>query len=179
MVYMGTTQYPISGGFGNNFTYKGFNLAVNMIFNLGAVMMRDLNTFYTGRMATSTGLNSQNLPVYFLDRWKKPGDEAYTNIPAYLPTRQLNNRRGTYYYNQADINVISASYIRLRDVTLSYSLQPAVLRKLRVQGASVFVQTNNYLLWTANHVGIDPEYTRTLGAVRDGHGYSMGLNFSF
>jgi TonB-linked SusC/RagA family outer membrane protein len=178
MVYMGTTQYPISGGFGNNFTYKGFNLAVNMIFNLGAVMMRDLNTFYTDRIR-ATGLNGYNLPVYFLDRWKKPGDEAYTNIPAYLPTRQLNNRRGTYYYNQADINVISASYIRLRDVTLSYSLQPAVLRKLRVQGASVFVQTNNYLLWTANHVGIDPEYTRSPSAVRDGHGYSMGLNFSF
>ena len=180
MVYMGTTQPPISGGFSNNFGYKGFTLAVNTIFNLGAVMLRDLNTFFTDRMAArSTSLNNQNLPVYFLDRWKKPGDEAYTNIPVYLPTSQLNNRRNTSYYTQADINVVSASYFRLRDVTLSYSLQPSVLKKLRVQGASVFVQTSNYLLWTANHVGIDPEYTRATTAVRDGHGYSMGLNFSF
>lgn len=178
-VYMGTTQPPVSGGFSNTFGYKGFSLTMNMIYNMGAVMRRDLNTLYTGRMAYSTNFSGLNIPQYFQDRWKKPGDEAITNIPAYLPNRTQDRRRNVNYYTLGDVNVVSASYIRLRDVTLTYDLQPAVLKRLRMQRASVFIQTSNYLLWTANHVGIDPEYPRSVLTSRDGHGYSMGLNLSF
>ena len=178
-VYMGTTQPPISGGLSNTFGYKGFSLALNMVYNMGAVMRRDLNTLYTGRMAFSTNFSGLNYPEYFLNRWKQPGDEAFTNIPAYQPNRTINQRRNINYYTQGDVNVVSASYIRLRDVTLTYDLQPAVLKRLRLQRAGVFIQTSNYLLWTANHFGIDPEYTRSVSSTRDGHSYSLGLNLSF
>ncbi len=178
--YMGTTRPPVFGGMTNTFSYKGFSLSMNAVYSMGAVMRRDVDGFFSGRLSTSTSLSSPNIQNYFLNRWKKPGDEAVTNIPSYVANGSTNfNRRSTAYYTSADINVISSSFIKLRDVTLSYNLPGSAARYLRIQRANFFVQTNNYLLWTKNKVGIDPESVRGPGAAKPGHGYSFGMNLTF
>jgi hypothetical protein len=57
---------------------------------------------------------------------------------------------------QSDYNVTDASYIKLRNVSLSYSLPAARAAKYKIGGASVFLRTQN-LLTITNYKGSDPE----------------------
>lgn len=176
VLYMGTTQPRFTGGFTNTVGYKGFSLMTNIVFNAGAKMRRPVNSFYTGLLASRQGFQNANYNAWFVDRWKQPGDEARTNIPSYVSNEYLSwTRRDVSYYTNGDLNVISAAYVKLRDVSLSYSFGANALKALNMQSMSVFVQTNNFLLWTDNGEKIDPD--RQTGAGR--HGYALGVNLSF
>lgn len=184
LVYMGTQQPKFNGGFSNTFRYQSFSLTANMVFNLGAVMRRDVNTFYTGRAAVDASGFGGNINEDFANRWKQPGDEAFTDIPSYVANQGISlNRRNTDYYRLADINVISASYIKLRDITLAYELSPKLLRAIHLDAARIYAQSGNFLIWKANKYGIDPEYqTYNLGARNlpaFSHPFTLGLNVSF
>lgn len=178
MVYMGSATPKVNGGISNTFTYKQFTLTLSMVYSLGGVMRRDVNQYYTDLLGAS------NYSADFVNRWKKPGDEQFTNIPSYTPDIDYNyTTRNTNFYTQADINVVSASYLKLRDATLNYSLPSSVLSWLKVQGAGVRVQVNNVMLWKNNKYGIDPEYytLRTgLRGMRVGeHAIAIGANINF
>ncbi|HWK02475.1 MAG TPA: SusC/RagA family TonB-linked outer membrane protein [Puia sp.] len=181
--YTGTVQPVLNGGFSNTVRYKAFSLSVNVIYSLGNVMRRDVNTFYQGRIATSPSFSSGNVHADFANRWKKPGDEAFTNIPSHVATLADNSRRNLDYYKLGDINVVNASYIKVRDITLSYNVQPALLKLLKVERINVFAQTTNFMVWKANHYGIDPEYQDMVGGTRSippyTHSFSLGANITF
>ncbi|EDM36497.1 hypothetical protein PBAL39_24555, partial [Pedobacter sp. BAL39] len=69
------------------------------------------------------------------------------------------------------------TYIKLRDITLSYSLPGLVANKVNAQAISFRVQLNNLLLWTANEEGMDPEFT---GFTRNAQGtVSLGAHINF
>ncbi|WP_212005196.1 SusC/RagA family TonB-linked outer membrane protein [Chitinophaga sp. HK235] len=158
LVYKGVSQPKFSGGLTNTFSYKGISLSANLIYSLGHVMRRVVSFKSSGRLSDRAYFEG-NLRTDFLDRWKKPGDEAFTNVPSYVSSPAIDfTRRNMDYFNYADINVVSASYIKLRDISLSYELQPALVKCLRLQRASVFAQAGNFMIWKANHYGIDPEY---------------------
>jgi len=176
--YMGTTQPPVFGGISNVFGYKGFSLSLNMVYNFGAVMRRPVNDLYSGRLAPYVNWSGGNVRTWFLDRWQKPGDEANTNIPSFVADPTVNyTRRNTAYYISGDLNVVSASYIKMRDVTLSYELDNRVLQFLRLQRASIFTQASNFLVWSANPDHFDPEFGGNLPPFK--HAYSLGLSLSF
>ncbi|WP_158288387.1 SusC/RagA family TonB-linked outer membrane protein [Mucilaginibacter psychrotolerans] len=183
LVYMGTRTPKYNGGLTNTFLYKGLALTANMIYNFGAVMRRDVNQFYSGRLTGSAGGYYGNINPEFLDRWQKPGDELLTNIPSYVADPSENFRRNTQYYTLADINVVNASYIKLREITLSYNIPEATLRYLKISSASLFIQTGNYMIWKANKFDIDPEFQdfrnggRGLPAYK--HSFSIGANITF
>jgi len=166
--YMGTTQPPVSGGLSNNFSYKSFGLNINTIFNLGAVMRRDVNQFYTGRLSHFSGVfNAIDPNSEFANRWQKPGDEAITNIPSYVGNSSLSaSRRNVNYYEDADINVLSASFIKMRDATLTYNLPPLLVKKINVDGITLRAGINNVMLWKNNKYGIDPEFQNAFAGAR-------------
>jgi len=177
LIYKGSTVPTYSGGFTNIFQYQNLTLTANMIYNLGNVMRRTINTFYTGEIGTTPGFND-NLNPDFLNRWQKPGDELKTDIPSYVASSYLSSsRRNVTYYEYADINVTSASYVKLRDITLSYNLPQRLLKYLRISAAHIFVQSGNYMIWKANKYGIDPEYGDA-GFPPFTHTYSLGANVS-
>lgn len=181
LVYMGTSAPKFSGGLSNNFRYRQFRLSLNMVYNLGGVMRRDVNGFYSGMLASNNNAGG-NINVDFLDRWQKPGDEKTTNIPAYLPVENYSGR-STQFYNNADINVVSASYLKLNEASLAYDFSPSILRVLRIQSASIRVQVNNILLWKANKYGINPEFNNPLYGARslpfNQHTITLGANINF
>jgi hypothetical protein len=182
--YMGTLQPVWSGGFSNNFSYGNFSLSANMVFNLGNVIRRDVNTNFSGGRLTqgiagamNGTFNSGNPHAEFADRWKKPGDELITGIPAYVPDRSVDYaRRNTSYYTMADMNVVSASYIKLRDITLSYSLPAQVLRLAHAQNIEFRCQLSNVMLWKANKYNIDPEFHDGYGDFLAGGSRSLPVN---
>jgi TonB-linked SusC/RagA family outer membrane protein len=168
--FMGSTQPKWSGGLSNNFTYKSFGLNLNAIFNLGHVMRRDVNNFYSTRLthgSASGGFTTGNVHADFLDRWRQPGDELTTDIPSFVANPTIAARRDISYYTLADINVISASFVKMRDVTLTYSLPQQFIRKIHAEGITLRAQVSNFMLWKANKDGIDPEF-------QDGFGNSLG-----
>jgi hypothetical protein len=164
LAFSGTFQPVWSGGFTNAFTYKGFTLTANATFNMGHVIRRPVNTFYSGRLSHNGPAAWNSIPLQeFNNRWKQPGDEQLTNIPSYVSNSALNqSRRNTRYYTSGDINVINASYIKLRDITLSYRLPQELLKRINTQSVTLRAQMNNVMLWRANKFGIDPEFISNL-----------------
>jgi TonB-linked SusC/RagA family outer membrane protein len=172
MLYMGTSQPPISGGLSNTFSYKGFSLGINAVFNLGHVMRRDVGSFFSGRLIgtnalvrvagsynSAIDLSQGNINSIFLERWQKAGDENHTDVPSYVSNTALSNsRRDINYYVYGDNNVLDASYIKLRDVTLSYKMPKSFLDVTKTRGVTWRMQLSNVMLWKANKLGIDPEF---------------------
>ncbi|MNX47239.1 TonB dependent receptor [compost metagenome] len=175
---MGITQAPLSAGLGNNFQYKSFNLSVNMIFNAGHVI-RD------PRVNTTSGvIGGNNYQAGFLERWKGTGDETRTDIPRYVANSAINAARDLNYYNQGSTRILSADYLKIRDISLSYTLPQLVASKIRAQSITFRCNVNNLLLWTANDLNFDPEVNRStfeqITNVRPAQGtVSFGAHISF
>lgn len=186
--YMGTTVPKFNGGLTNYFSYKQFGLSLNMIYSFGAVMRTDANKlsnadlFFSGVMPGRAYNLNDNLSVDFLKRWQKPGDEKITNIPRYIPVEDY-NLRNMDYFRYADINVASASYIKLNEATFTYALSPGALRLLKIESAIFRFQINNIMLWKANKLGINPEFQSSVFGTRfmpvGQHSITLGTTINF
>ncbi|MNL16408.1 TonB dependent receptor [compost metagenome] len=130
-------------------------------------MRRDLNRSYSGgRLVSDVGsFTTGNVHSDFANRWKVSGDENFTDIPAYFGAR-TDTRELNYYY-LADRNVVDASYIKLRDITLSYSLPKTLVQSIKAEGISFRLQASNIMLWKANKYGIDPEFQSASSGIRN------------
>jgi len=136
------TQPTFFGGLQNSISYGRFQL--DFLFQF--VKQIGPNYFF-GRFP---GYPSINQPVYVLDRWQGPGDMAAiekfsTNV---LPTA------GDAGYSDGAYS--DASYIRLKNASLSWRFPEGLLKKIQVKDLRVFVQGQNLLTFT-NYKGLDPE----------------------
>lgn len=176
-VFAGTTQPPWSGGITNIINCKQFSLSFLVIYNFGHKMRLDVNSFYTGRL-------NRNYPVYFMDRWRTPGDEQFTDVPRYEPNNSANNTSSRYVnlYTEGLNNIVSAAYAKLRDMTLTYNFPEVGLQKLKLANLSIYGQVNNILLWTKNTYDIDPEYHNLQSGSRGSRMpafYTLGVKLGF
>lgn len=176
-LHAGTTQPVWSGGLTNIVTYKNFTLSFLIIYNFGHKMRQDVNTFYSGRL-------NRNYPVYFMDRWRNPGDEQFTDVPRYEPSTSQNNTSTRYvnFYSEGMNNIVSAAYAKLRDLTLTFNFPAADLKKIKMTNLAVYGQINNILLWTKNKHDIDPEYHNLQSGARGTRMplfYTIGVKTAF
>jgi TonB-linked SusC/RagA family outer membrane protein len=150
--YAGTTVPPVFGSLNNDFRWKNWDLSVSFIYNLGHVLRNDVNTTFSYRL-------ERNLHNDFSERWKNPGDEAKTNVPAYysLKNTSINETDVIYLYRYADVNVLSASYIKLREVSLGYRIPEKACSAIHVKNATARLQVSNLATIAFNGEGIDPE----------------------
>lgn len=185
--YMGSFQPKWSGSVINSFSYKEFTLRGNIIYNLGHVMFIDApnNQSYSGQPLEGIRNNftTGNVHSDFFNRWKLPGDEEITNIPAYSSVAGAIDRE-VDFYTHGDINVTSASYIKLGDITLSYSLPKSITDKLNIGQISFRTQLNNVMLWKGNNKGINPEFHDAAGGVRqmtpfNQNSFTLGMHLTF
>lgn len=97
-----------------------------------------------------------NQPVYVLDRWQKEGDQ--TSVQKYSRSGEGSNQ---YFYTQSygDLIISDASFIRLKNVSLSYS--PSLGKVKLLQGLKIFMQSQNLLTFT-RYQGLDPETMTSL-----------------
>ncbi|HEX6427180.1 MAG TPA: SusC/RagA family TonB-linked outer membrane protein [Niastella sp.] len=192
LVYMGTFQPTLTGGFSNNFRYRNFQLTCNIVYNFGSKLRYDavgLNAVtgqMAGRNSNSAGNFFGNLYTDFNKRWKKPGDETITNIPAYIPSSSISSsQRSIAYYSNGDINYFNGAYMKMRDINLLYTLPAQVVSRLRAEEITFRATVSNILLWTANKYDIDPEFhnstgidvLRTLPTAQ--HSITFGVNMRF
>lgn len=136
----GSSTPDFYGGFKNTFRYKGFSLGMQFYTSWGGKVY-DTWARYTnsdGSRATSTSGNV-NRGTYER-RWQKPGD--ITDVPAYV----FNNSQTGKSSQSSSRFVYDGSYIRLREVELSYKFDRQTLETLGFSSFKIFAKGNN--LWT-------------------------------
>lgn len=148
VVYSGTTVPKFYGGLTNRFSYKNWELSFMFVYNFGNKMRNECETFQYGRP-------TMNLLNDFDNRWRKAGDENVTDIPAWNATKSNTANYNLYY--MSDRNILNASYIKLRDLSLAYNVPKTFCRKVHTESVRVNLQVGNLFYWAANNKGIDPE----------------------
>lgn len=146
--------YPkFYGGLSNSFTYKGFSLDLFFQFTKQV----GVNPLYQNPAYPGASRNNQLAEVYGI-QWQKPGDNVA--IQRYSSTGQ-----GTVYsnYQDSDQGYIDASFVRLKNASLSYSLPDDWKGKLRLKSARIYIQGQNLLTFT-KYKGLDPE-TQSWGSL--------------
>lgn len=153
--YEGSIDPTITGGFGNTFSYKGLKLNIFMTYQTGNKIR-----LYPSFKAKYTDLNA--MPKEFFDRWVLAGDENRTDIPVILSQVQFNtNYTKTYNaYNYSTARVADGSFIRMKEISLSYDLPKKVLNIFKLSSASLKLQGSNlFLIYSDSKLnGQDPEF---------------------
>ncbi len=136
------------GGIGNTFSYKNFTLDLFFQFK----KQKAFNSFTT---QTSPG-SRRNGSVNLLDRWQEIGDEvSITKATASLDFTNAASRENQRFSTAA---VSDASFIRLRNISLSYNIPTNYAHGLNI---NMYVQGQN-LLTITNFDGPDPEQSSLL-----------------
>ncbi|MDR0766070.1 MAG: SusC/RagA family TonB-linked outer membrane protein [Odoribacteraceae bacterium] len=165
LVYSGSTMPSWQGGFTNAFHYKNFTLSALLIGNFGNVIrLRNLTTDYDLAFPAP----GQNLSKELAYRWRAPGDEEHTNIPAlevdpweYAITYPY--PASAQMYNNSDIRTVSGDFVRLQNLSLAYDWNGEFLRARGIQGVRLMAQGNNLRAWHSSKLkGQDPEATGAL-----------------
>jgi hypothetical protein len=99
------------------------------------------------------GFNKTNQPVWVLDRWQNSGDERSFQKFAVTDSKAINA-----YYNLpfSDAFYVDASYIRLKNASLSYALPSMIRNKFSLENGRVFINCQN-LFTITSFKGLDPE----------------------
>jgi TonB-linked SusC/RagA family outer membrane protein len=143
-------SYPIDmdkkfyGGMQNSFQYKSWQLDILLQFvkQLGSKNMPNV----AGSM--------NNQPVMVLGRWQKPGDE--TAFPLFTQDPSSIAYQNPTYYSTTN-GYTDASFLRLKNLSLSYTVPSALLRKISVKNARIYFQGQNLFVITPYKYGPDPE----------------------
>ena len=155
--YEGPADPTDVGSFGNIFRYKNLTLNLFITYSFGNVVRLDpvFSSRYSDLSAT---------PKEFNNRWIKPGDEKYTNIPVIASKQQLNNiadlDRAYQSYNYSTARVAKGDFIRMKEISLAYEFPKTITQALNIANLSLKLQaTNLFLLYADKKLnGQDPEF---------------------
>ena len=175
---IGNPWPKLFGGFTNTFNYKGFDLSIlitatygNDIYNFVAWENSNPNNINLGRNMMLTAFNyakpttDANGKVYLLN--------PETNVPRIITGADVN---GTYA-RITDRFVEDGSYVRLKNVSLSYSVPQNFLSKQRViRGMRATVGAQNLLTLT-DYSGFDPEVGAYVGRDVSNLNQAIGLDY--
>lgn len=182
MKYMGTLEPDFSGGVSMSFRYKGISLSTSFTLQLGG--KKFLYSVFDESIVTSTPSAYVNLPEELAKRWRKPGDEAFTDMPALSSAEasryKLPNGASEYaprLYNYSDVRVVNASFLRCNALSLNYTLPEKLAQKLYLKNLSFSASvTNPFIIVSKEFKGMDPEVAT--GSQPISHTYSFGINVS-
>ena len=201
---LGNASWDWTGGVVTNFTYKNISLAAVFDVKVGA----DLYSM-SARAAYESGKALETLEGR--EEWYKSEEQRkalgiseanWTPTGGFIAPGVIDNGDGTYRPNDIYVNpedywmnisryapsmfVYDNSYIKCREITLSYSL-PKTWLKNKVQGLTVsFVARNPFIVWK-NIPNIDPDsnYNNTTGMgmeygslpSRKSYGFNVNVKF--
>lgn len=174
----GNQMSDFFGGFTNDFSYKGVSLRVFFHYDYGRELS---NAGMNSRWYLNGGDNRNTLERIYLNRWTTPGQ--VTSVPRpYDANTEVN---GTSHTATSSRFLEDASFIRLKNVTLSYQLPDAWLQRIKLSNVKVYAQGENLATWT-KWTGYDPElmigygeFSSTQGTVPQTRAYTMGVQIGF
>ena len=167
-VCTGKSAYaPWTGGFGANARWKGISVQANFVWQSGKYMVNNDRYF----ICNPTGFGATyNQSTDALNMWTTPGQ--VTDVPAYGETLT--------YAGEDTSWLEDASFCRLKNLTVGYSLPNSVLNKLGLS-ALQFHFTGRNLLTFSNFSGYDPEIQSNMVQFQypNTRQYEFGIEVSF
>ncbi|HCX21414.1 MAG: hypothetical protein CMB80_17550 [Flammeovirgaceae bacterium] len=134
------------GGWTNSFGYKGITLNVLLSYQYGNKVYHSARQLFDSDGAYPE-YNQMNLMDDW-SRWEQPGDDA---------THPLPKRGGNLQSNAVSSRYLEdGGYIRLRNVSLGYSLPESMISAMKLQSLYISLSADNLFTWT-KFSGLDPE----------------------
>jgi TonB-linked SusC/RagA family outer membrane protein len=162
---IGRSNPKFFGGYTNVFNYGRFNLTSLFTFSYGGKLM------YQKDVSDMNMASIANVGIRILDRYN--ADNTGSERP------RLMYNQDTYL---SDKNVFNSSYLKLKSLSLGYSLPSTILQKLKVNSLNVFATGMN-LFTVTKYPGPDPEVsdnpTSVIGGGRDISSYPTVRSFTF
>ena len=156
---------PWQGGFGTSLSWKGLTLSAQFSWVADRWMFNN-DRFFEESNGLYSSYNQSRRLLY--DRWKQPGD--ITDIPRYGVTPQMDSRF-----------LEDASFLRLKNVMISYSIPADALKKSKFfTSARIYLQAQNLFTFTP-FMGLDPESSSNVYKAQYpmSRQYSIGVDLSF
>ena len=189
--FIGNPEPKFTWGFGNTFSYKGFDLSIQFSGSYGNKIMN-----YQRRFLDITGATSNQLTTVLnyarLEKIDADGPDDYrnyhvVNTGTIMP--RLSTESGVNKNNRvSDAYVEDGSYIRLQNVSLSYTFPRKWIKNLFLTNAKIYCNIQN-LFTITKYDGYDPEVGSLRGnALLNGVDYSrypspriytVGINLQF
>ena len=144
IVYLGTSNPKVNGGFGVDFTYGQWQLKTSFNFRLGNKIIN------RARLYAESMTTYKNQSAAVNHRWRKNGQS--TEIP-----RAMNEEaKATYNSLISDRYVESGDFLRFQYFQLSYNFKPEKLKKIGLSSLRLSASGNNLIFWS-KYSGVDPE----------------------
>ena len=167
--YIGDPNPDFIFGLTNTFSWKNFTLNIFLQGSYGN------DIFNASKYEIEGMFDLKNQSTRVLDRWRTPGQ--ITDVP-----------KAGFYIEPSSHVVEDGSYLRVKDITLSYNFTGRFLQKLGISRLQPYFTAQNLLTWT-NYSGMDPEVNQwgNSGAVQGidwgtyphSRTYVFGLNVEF
>jgi|GEM_PF-3906047 len=172
--YAGQTTPKYFGNFSHTLSYKGISFSALFSYQLGYVFRRT-SLDYNSLFSTNT-----NLPhVDWQRRWKKPGDEAFTQVPAFLPKEVYNNNY-TNYYTQSTTLIEKGDHIRWESISLNYTVNKKWLKNTFIKKLQCGVDIQNLgVIYAANSYHEDPLLLQRTNPIKPKPIYSLKVYVNF
>ncbi|QNL52642.1 TonB-dependent receptor [Olivibacter sp. SDN3] len=172
---MGDIWPDFFGGLTNTLTYKNFDLSAFLVFSYGNEIYNHNRFFGEGGGARD---DARVIFASNLDRWQQPGD--ITDVPRSDGVNVNNYRDGGSRWLE------DGSYLRLRSLTIGYTVPEHIADRLHIERLRFYLQANNLFTWT-NYSGLDPEAAASsspneqgidLGTPPQPRSFQLGINLT-
>ena len=155
---------PLTGGFGINVGWRGISLSADFSWNARKYLLNNALIYLENPNYGAVFNRSKRL----LNAWKQPGD--ITDVPKYG------------YQTYLDSSILEdASFLRLKNLTLSYDFPSELIRKSGfIEGFKVYFISRN-LFTVTQFSGYDPEVdsNKSLGEYPNSREFMFGVQFTF
>lgn len=140
----GTALPDVYGGFGTSLTYKGFDVSVDFVYQIGG---QCYDSDYAGLMSSPLS-NSKGSAFHadLLNAWTP--ENPSSNIPRF-------QYGDSFSASNSDRFLTSASYLSLQNINAGYTLPSKICQTMGMQKLRVYVACDNVWLWSKRQ-GLDP-----------------------
>ena len=151
---IGNANPKATGGFNQQFTYKGFDASIFLNFVLGN------DVYNANKLEYTSAVNPYSNMLATMNGRYRTIDDNGAPITDLNVSRQLNQNATIWQPTRQPLfhswGVESGSFLRLNNITVGYSLPKALIAKIKLTQARVYVTANNIYTFTG-YSGYDPE----------------------
>lgn len=146
IVYLGTSNPKINGGFGIEFKYDRWELKTSFNFRLGNKIIN------LARLNAESMVSNKNQNASVAHRWRKNGQSTE------MPRAMSSNVTATFNSLVSDRYVEPGDFLRFQYFQLSYSVPAEKLKKIGMSSLRISASGNNLIFWS-KYSGVDPEHS--------------------
>lgn len=144
--YTGSASPKYFGGLGTTLSWKGISVEANLYYNYGNKVQDTWARYLQGDgFAGAFNKNRQQL-----NRWTHAGQ--ITNVPRNIFNGNMSSSEASTRF------LYDGGYLRMRDITVGYSLPPAMLKKIGFTSLHIYGRgTNLFTILRDKNLPTDPE----------------------